>query len=82
MELCSRRGVGPNGQDVDEPPEIAQVRLSILKLFENMWKNITGKYFYQSKIAEPSIFAQSQKDAELLWEESLKIVKNKGLTLI
>ena len=45
-------------------------------------KNITGKYFYQSKIDEPSIFAQSQNDADLLWEESLKIVKNKGLTLI
>ena len=45
-------------------------------------KNITGKYFYQSKIKEPSIFAQNKKDADLLWEESLRIVKNKGLTLI
>ena len=44
-------------------------------------KNITGKYFYQSKIKEPSIFAQSQKDADLLWNISLRIVKNKGLTL-
>ena len=44
-------------------------------------KNITGKYFYQSKIKEPSIFAQNQKDADLLWEKSLSIVKNKGLTL-
>ena len=44
-------------------------------------KNITGKYFYQSKIKEPSIFAQSQKDADLLWDISLRIVKNKGLTL-
>ena len=44
-------------------------------------KNITGKYFYQSKIKEPSIFAQSQKDANLLWDISLRIVKNKGLTL-
>ncbi len=44
-------------------------------------KNITGKYFYQSKINEPSIFAQSQKDADLLWEKSISIVKNKGLTL-
>ena len=43
--------------------------------------NITGKYFYQSKIKEPSIFAQSQKDADLLWDISLRIVKNKGLTL-
>ena len=45
-------------------------------------KNITGKYFYQSKIKEPSIFAQSQKDADLLWDISLRIVKNKGLTLV
>ena len=45
-------------------------------------KNITGKYFYQSKIKEPSIFAQNKKDADFLWEESLRIVKNKGLTLI
>ena len=45
-------------------------------------KNITGKYFYQSKIKEPSIFAQSQKDADLLWDKSLRIVKNKGLTLV
>ena len=45
-------------------------------------KNITGKYFYQNKIDEPSIFAQNQNDADLLWEESLKIVKNKGLTLV
>jgi len=49
---------------------------------DNSVKNITGKYFYQSKIYEPSIFAQSQKDADLLWKESLSIVKNKGLTLI
>ena len=45
-------------------------------------KNITGKYFYQSKIKEPSIFSQSQKDANLLWDISLRIIKNKGLTLI
>ena len=44
-------------------------------------KNTTGKYFYQSKIKEPSIFAQSKKDANLLWDISLRIVKNKGLTL-
>jgi len=48
---------------------------------DNNIKNITGKYFYQSKIKEPSIFAQSQKDADLLWDISLRIVKNKGLTL-
>ena len=45
-------------------------------------KNITGKYFYKSKIKESSIFAQSQKDADLLWEKSISIVKNKGLTLV
>ena len=44
-------------------------------------KNITGKYFYQSKIKEPSIFAQSQQDADHLWNISLRIVKNKGLIL-
>ena len=44
-------------------------------------RNITGKYFYQSKIKEPSIFAQSPKDADLLWDISLRIVKNNGLTL-
>ena len=48
---------------------------------DNSVKNITGKYFYQCKIKEPSIFAQNQKDADLLWEKSLSIVKNKGLTL-
>ena len=48
---------------------------------DNSVKNITGKYFYQSKIKEPSIFAQNQKDADLLWKKSLSIVKNKGLTL-
>ena len=45
-------------------------------------KNINGKYFYQSKIDEPSIFAQNKKNADLLWDESLRIVRNKGLTLI
>ncbi len=48
---------------------------------DNSIKNITGKYFYQSKIDEPSIFAQSQKDSDLLWKKSINIVKNKGLTL-
>ena len=48
---------------------------------DNSIKNMTGKYFYQSKIDEPSIFAQNQKDADLLWQKSLSIVKNNGLTL-
>ena len=48
---------------------------------DNSVKNITGKYFYQCKIKEPSIFAQNQKDADLLWKKSMSIVKNNGLTL-
>ena len=48
---------------------------------DNSVKNITGKYFYQCKIKEPSIFAQNQKDADLLWKKSMSIIKNNGLTL-
>lgn len=44
-------------------------------------KEITGKYFYKSKIIEPSSFAQNPKRADQLWDESIKILKNKGLTL-
>ena len=44
-------------------------------------KAITGKYFYKSKITEPSSFAQNPKRADQLWDESIKILKNKGLTL-
>jgi len=44
-------------------------------------KAITGKYFYKSKILEPSSFAQNPKRADQLWDESIKILKNKGLTL-
>ena len=44
-------------------------------------KAITGKYFYKSKIIEPSSFAQNPKRADQLWDESIKILKNKGLTL-
>lgn len=44
-------------------------------------KAITGKYFYKSKIIEPSSFAQNLKRADQLWDESIKILKNKGLTL-
>lgn len=44
-------------------------------------KDITGKYFYKSKILEPSSFARNQKYADLLWDKSITILKNKGLTL-
>jgi len=44
-------------------------------------KAITGKYFYKSKIIEPSSFAQNPKRADQLWDESIKFLKNKGLTL-
>ena len=44
-------------------------------------KAITGKYFYKSKIIEPSSFAQNPKRADQLWDESIRILKNKGLTL-
>ena len=45
-------------------------------------KAITGKYFYKSKIIEPSSFAQNPKRADQLWDESIRILKNKGLTLM
>ena len=45
-------------------------------------KAITGKYFYKSKILEPSSFAQNPKRADQLWDESIRILKNKGLTLM
>ena len=44
-------------------------------------KNITGKYFYQSKINEPSIFAKVKKMLTL-YGKKFEIVKNKGLTLV
>ena len=44
-------------------------------------KDVTGKYFYKSKILEPSSFARNQKSADLLWDKSITILKNKGLTL-
>ncbi len=45
-------------------------------------KTLLENIFIKVKLDEPSIFAQNKKDADLLWEESLRIVKNKGLTLI
>jgi NAD(P)-dependent dehydrogenase (short-subunit alcohol dehydrogenase family) len=47
----------------------------------NEVNEVTGKYFYKSQIIEPSSFAQNQKSADTLWKESVKILKNKGLTL-
>ena len=47
----------------------------------NEVNEVTGKYFYKSKVIEPSSFAQNQKSADRLWNESVKILKNKGLTL-
>ena len=45
------------------------------------FNDVTGKYFYKSKILEPSSFARNKKSADLLWDESIKILRNKGLTL-
>ncbi|MDC0227259.1 SDR family NAD(P)-dependent oxidoreductase [Alphaproteobacteria bacterium] len=44
-------------------------------------QNITGKYFYKSKIEQPSEFAENKSSADRLWDLSIKILKNKGLTL-
>ena len=44
-------------------------------------KNISGEYFYQSKINKPSSFAENNKSADDLWDLSLKILKNNNLTL-
>ena len=47
----------------------------------NNVKNISGKYFYESKVNKPSNFAENNKSADNLWDHSIKILKNKGLTL-
>ena len=44
-------------------------------------KNITGKYFYKSKINKPSLYADNKSSAEKLGDMSITILKNKGLTL-
>ena len=44
-------------------------------------KDITGKYFYKSKINQPSQFAENKSSADQLWDVSVKILKSKGLTL-
>ena len=47
----------------------------------NNVKNISGEYFYESKVNKPSNFAENNKSADNLWDLSIKILKNKGLTL-
>jgi len=44
-------------------------------------KDITGKYFYKSKINQPSQFAENKSSADQLWDVSVKILKSKDLTL-
>ena len=44
-------------------------------------KFITGKYFYKSKINQPSQFAENKSSADQLWDVSIKILKSKDLTL-
>ena len=44
-------------------------------------KHITGKYFYKSKINQPSQFAENKSSADQLWDVSVKILKSKDLTL-
>ncbi|MDB0048790.1 SDR family NAD(P)-dependent oxidoreductase [Pseudomonadota bacterium] len=47
----------------------------------NNVKNISGEYFYESKINKPSLNSENKKSADNLWDLSIKILKNKGLTL-
>ena len=44
-------------------------------------QGITGKYFYKSKIKQPSKYAENKSSADQLWNKSIEILKNKGLTL-
>ena len=44
-------------------------------------KDITGKYFYKRKIKQPSQYAENKSSADQLWNKSIEILKNKGLTL-
>ena len=44
-------------------------------------KDITGKYYYKSKIKRPSKYAENTSSADQLWNKSIEILKNKGLTL-
>ena len=44
-------------------------------------KDITGKYYYKSKIKQPSQYAENKSLADQLWNKSIEMLKNKGLTL-
>ena len=44
-------------------------------------KDITGKYYYKSKIKQPSQYAENKSSADQLWNKSIEILENKGLTL-
>ena len=44
-------------------------------------KDITGKYYYKSKIKQPSQYAKNKSSADQLWNKSIEMLKNKGLTL-
>ena len=44
-------------------------------------KDITGKYYYKSKIKQPSQYAENKNSADQLWNKSIEMLKNKGLTL-
>ena len=55
---------------------------TIIHLANNQDLNdITGKYFYKSKINQPSQFAENKSSADQLWDVSVKILKSKDLTL-
>ena len=55
---------------------------TIIHLANNQdMKDITGKYFYKSKINQPSQFAENKSSADQLWDVSVKILKSKDLTL-
>ena len=44
-------------------------------------ENISGKYFYQSKINNPSNFAENNSSAEKLWKHSIETISKFGLTI-
>ena len=44
-------------------------------------KGITGEYFYKCKIKQPSKYAENKNSADQLWNKSIEMLKNKGLTL-
>ena len=46
----------------------------------NEVKNISGEYFYKSKITKPSHFAEDKKTADKLWKLSIENLSKYGLT--